>query len=143
MKSILFALLALFLFAVQNVILEQKLAKYTAETLLVYFYLIMLPLAFLLLAYARITNQTIEPPFGNAVLIVLGTGLILFLANFFYINAYTSGGNLLTITTIVILFPVFASVIKFAWVGGLPNLYQIGGYILAVAAVFLTIKGNL
>jgi len=142
MKPVLFACLAVLLYSSQNVILEQKLAKYHTVTILVYFYIVMLPVTLGWIAGLKITKQPFVAPSGIAILIALGVGLVYFFADFFFVGAYTSGGSVFSVTTIVIMLPVFASVIKYFWVGGLPNLYQIAGYILAFFAVFLVTKGS-
>lgn len=142
MKPIVFVFLAVILYAFQNVLLEQKLSKFTASGLLVYFYLCMLPLAFFTVGYLKITGQEISLPRGSFIALTLVGGIIYFLGDFFYLSAYTSGGSVFTVTTIMMLFPLMASVIKFFWVGGIPNFYQIVGYMFGVVAVIFVVKGS-
>lgn len=142
MKPIVFVFLAVILYAFQNVLLEQKLSKFTASGLLVYFYLCMLPLAFFAVGYLKITGQEISLPRGHFIALTLVGGIIYFLADFFYLSAYTSGGSVFTVTTIMMLFPLMASVVKFFWVGGVPNPCQIFGYIFGVLAVIFVVKGS-
>jgi len=142
MKPVIFACLALMFYAVQNVFLEQKLAKYSTFSILLYMYLVMLPLVLICLAALRIKKQPILTPSGIAIGITLGCGLLYFFADYFYVGAYTSGGSVLMVTTIVIMFPIFASIVKYFWTGGLPNFYQVAGYILAFFAVLLVAKGT-
>jgi drug/metabolite transporter (DMT)-like permease len=141
-KPIVFASAGMLFYALQNVIIEQKLAKYHVLSLLLYFYLAMLPLALAGLGYLKITHQPILAPTGNAILIALAVGAMFFVADLFYIGAYSAKGTLVTITTISILFPAVASIIKYVWVGGLPNRYQMIGYALAVLAVLCVTKGS-
>ena len=68
--------------------------------------------------------------------------VVFFFADYFYIGAYTSGGSLLAVTTLVVLFPAIAQLIKFAWVGGSPNYFHMFGYLLAAIAVVLIGKGS-
>jgi len=142
MKPILFVCIALFLYAAVNVVLEQKFSGYDTGTLLAYFYVVMFPLALSRFLYVRFTKPDTLLPSGNMILIALGIGIIYFLADYFYISAFTAGGNLLVITTVFIMLPVVASVMKYLWIRELPNLYYVGAYILAVGAVFLAVKGN-
>ncbi len=142
MKPVIYALLALVLYAFQNVFLEQKLSRYNTIALMVYFYVTLLPLALISLCYLKISGQDIVAPPGGTILTVVLVGSLYFFADYFYIGAYTSGGSVLTVTSIVIMFPVFASVIKHFWIGGFPNVFQILGYLLAVVSVLLISKGS-
>lgn len=142
MKPVLFAISAVFLYSLQSVIMEQKLAKYSPGALLVFFYFTMLPLALLQVGYLKFTDKELIIPSSNIVLLVFFVGVIYFIADFCYFSAYTSGGSLLTITTIVITFPVFASVIKYFCVKQPPNIYQVFGYFFAVIAILLVTKGS-
>ena len=141
MKPVLLACLAVILYAGQNVMMDMKLSKFSTISILVLGYLVMLPLSLIRIGSMRLTGEAIVFPNGIFLWLALLTGLIWFLADYAYVSAYTSGGSLLTITTIVTLFPVVASVAKFIWTGGLPNSYQIAGYILAATAVYLVGKG--
>ncbi len=143
MKPVMYACLAMVLYSLQNVILEQKLAKYTNASLLFYFYIVMLPLTLALILSLRVTKQPIIWPSGTAILIAIGVGAIYFFADYCFIGAYTNGGSLIMVMTIAMLFPVFASVIKYFWVGRLPNFYQIISYFFAAVSIILLIKGNL
>ena len=142
MKPILYACAAMILYAFQNVILEQKLAKYTTAPILFYFYLAMLPLAVILVIFLRASEQTLVWPSGIAIAITLGVGIVYFFADYCFISAYTSGGNVMTVMIMVMMFPVFASIVKYFWVGALPNHYQIASYLFAVVSVLLLAKGN-
>jgi hypothetical protein len=73
---------------------------------------------------------------------VIAVGALFFVADLFYVGAYTNGGSLLAITTLVVLFPAIAQLIKFTWVGGRMNYYYLVGYILAALAVILIGKGS-
>lgn len=141
-RPVVFAFLAMWLYALTNVILEVKLSKYTTMGLLLFWYFTLLPLALAGIGYMRLTGQTIVLPDRTDALIAIGVAAVFFFADYFYIGAYTSGGSLLAITTLVILFPVIAQFIKYLWVGGDVNLYHLFGYVLAAIAVFLIGKGS-
>ncbi len=49
----------------------------------------------------------------------------------------------MTITTIVVMFPIFASFFKFLVTRDLPNPWHIAGWVLAAVAVILVTKGEL
>ncbi len=141
-KSTVFATSALFLYAFGNVALEQKFSRYNTVSLMACFSGVTFLCALLGLLRMRIFGQKIVAPSGIVLVLALLLGLAYFFADYFYIGAYTDGGSLLTVSTIVVLFPVFASLIKYFWVGGLPNMYQVVGYLLAACAVVLVAKGG-
>lgn len=142
MKPILFVCISLFLYASVNVILEQKFSGYDTGTLMAYFYAVMFPLALFRFFYAKFTKPDAIFPSGKGILIALAIGAIYFCADYFYIGSFTIGGDLWVITTVFIMLPVVASIMKYLWVRELPNLYYVGAYLLAVGAVLLAVKGN-
>ena len=142
MRPVLFAFIGMMLYALQSVVLEQKLSRYSTAGVLLCFYLAMLPLTLVWLAQMKLAGQPIMVPSGKMFLLAAAVGAMYFFADGFYIGAYTSGGSVFVITTVAVLFPVLASVIRYVWVGGSPNVYQVIGYFLAVAAVFLVAKGS-
>lgn len=142
MKPVIMAVSALFLYSIQNVIMEQKLARYDAFGLLMYFYFAMLPMAILSLGYKKMTNQPILLPEGSMIIFVLLLGVVYFVADSCLVGAYTNGGSLIVVATIIAMFPVVASAMKYVWTGKLPNLYQSIGYVLALLAVIFVAKGS-
>lgn len=142
MKSVLYACAAMVLYAIQNVTIEQRLAKYSTVSILFYFYLVMFPMAAILVSYMKVSGQQLAWPSGNAITLVLGVGVAYFFADYCFVSAYTSGGSIMTVMILAMMFPVFASIIKYFWVGGLPNFYQIASYLVAVVSILLLIKGG-
>ncbi len=142
MKSVLYACAAMVLYAIQNVTIEQKLAKYSAVSILFYFYLVMLPMAVITVSYMKVSGQQLAWPSGSAITLVLGVGIAYFFADFFFVSAYTSGGSVMMVMTVAMMFPVFASIVKFFWTGTLPNFYHVASYLVAVVSILLLIKGN-
>ena len=143
MKPIWLALCALVMWALQNVFLDVKLSRFSEIAILLELYLVMLPLAFVGWLYMRGTHQTVVAPQGWMLVLVLLSGVMYFAADYCFISAYTSGGHLLAVSTIVVLFPIFSSIIRYLWVGGTPNRYHLAGYLLAGMAVLLLGKGEL
>jgi len=141
-RPVLYAFAAVCLYALQNVLLEVKLSKYSTMGLLVYWYFTLAPLAVAGLGYLYLTGQNLTLPSRADAPIVIAVGALFFVADLFYVGAYTSGGSLLAITTLVVLFPAIAQLIKFTWVGGRINYYHLVGYILAALAVILIGKGS-
>jgi hypothetical protein len=145
-KTIIYAFIAMWLYALQNVVLEVRLAKYSTIGLLVCWYFTLAPLGLAALAWLRYTGQPLTLPARADLGMVVAAGALFFVADLFYIGAYTgshaSGGGLLAITTMLVLFPAIAQIIKFAWVGGRMNWWHAAGYLLAAVAVLLISKGS-
>jgi hypothetical protein len=141
-RPVLYAFTAEWLYALQNVLLDVKLSKYSSMGLLVYWYFTLAPLALAGLGYLYLSRQMVVLPSRSDAPLVIAVGALFFVADLLYVSAYTSGGDLLAITTLVVLFPVFAQLIKFAWVGGEMNYHHLVGYVLAALAVILIGKGS-
>lgn len=141
-KPFVYAFLGMCLYAAQNVIIEVRLAKYTTMALLLYWYFTLLPLAVAGLAYMYLSGQTIAMPNRSDVVLIVAVGVMFFFADLFYIGAYTNGGDLLVVTTLGVLFPAVALLIKYLWVGGNVNYYHLSGYIFAAIAVILIGRGS-
>lgn len=141
-KTIIYAFIAMWLYALQNVLLEVRLAKYSTIGLLVCWYFTLAPLGLAALAYMRYTSQPLTLPARVDLPIVIAAGALFFIADLFYIGAYTGGGELLAITTMLVLFPAIAQIIKFVWLGGRMNWWHAAGYLLAAIAVLLISKGS-
>mgnify|MGYP001581267508 CR=1 FL=1 len=133
--------MAVVFYALQNVIMEMKFAKYSTVAILVIGYSVMLPLTLARISQMRFTGEAVVFPTGAILAIAFMTGILWFLGDYSYVSAYTTGGDLVTITTIIALFPVVASIIKFFFTGAVPNVYQIAGWLLAIIAVYLVGKG--
>jgi len=143
MNPIFLVCAGMMLFAIQNTIVEHNLSKYSVFTLSICIYSVILPLTLIIQFMAlKITGEQLAMPSGNALWIAFLAGAFLLSADLCYLGAYTNGGNIITITTIAIMLPVFASVIKAVVFHELPNMHQVIGYGFAVVAVFFTTKGN-
>ena len=143
MKPVLFACLAMVFYAFQNVLIEQKLSRYSTVAILVFFYASLFPAALAAFFALKASGQQVAVPSGAMMWATVGIGTLYFFGDYFYIGAYTRGGNLFTVATIVALFPALASVMKYLWTGVLPNRYHVIGYVFAFAAVAFVAKGNL
>lgn len=144
MRPILFAFVAMVLYAVANVVLEQKLARYNTLPLLACWYMVPAPILLSIVGYWKVTERPTGLPNGWMLVLAISMGVLYLAADSFFVGAYTQGGNLLSVTSMTVLFPAMAIAIKQVCVGGtLPNRYQVAGYILAALAVVLTTKGSL
>ncbi|MEK7585370.1 MAG: hypothetical protein AAB455_02575 [Patescibacteria group bacterium] len=142
MKPVIFVLLALCLYSFQNVLFEQKLTRLNTFSVLVYCYLVMLPFALVGLFFVKPVAGADVMPTGWTLATIAFVGACWFLADALYIGAYAAGGDMFTITSIMIMLPVGGTIIRYFWVGGLPNRYQMVGYFCAALAVLLIVKGK-
>lgn len=142
MKSVIYAFIGTCLYAITGVVIEQKLEKFNTISLVILFVLPMIPLALIWLGVQKVTHQEITFPTGTALLIVMVMGVAYFFADYFYLSAFTHGGSVLTISMIILIVPAVAAIIRYFWVGGLPNTYQIIGYVLIVTAMIFITKGS-
>jgi hypothetical protein len=129
-------------YAIANVLLDLKLSRFNNLTLMVCYAFIVFSVALVGRQVVGMTGTSVAFPTGEAFVAVVFLGLAFAVADYFYVGAYTNGGNILLVTTITVMFPVVASLIKFGLTRTLPNGWHIGGYIAAVGAILLVMKGN-
>ena len=142
MKSIVYACIAIMLYAIQNTIIDVKLKNNSTASLLLVFYIVLLPLAIGLFCYQKLSGQAVTIPQGNTLWIVVAVAVMFFVADFFYFGAYTSGGDVATITIILVLMPVVSALIKFLWVKDVPTPYHMIGFVFAAISVIFILIGN-
>jgi drug/metabolite transporter (DMT)-like permease len=141
-KSIVYAIIGIVLYAIQNVIIDVKLKQYSTISLLLGFYLALLPLAGLLFVYQKYFGDGVVVPSGDALKIVAVVAVMFFIADFFYLGAYTSGGNVVVVTILLVLMPIIGALLKFLWVKEVPTLYHIASFVFATLAVVFIAIGN-
>jgi hypothetical protein len=140
-KPMIFVCIAVVCYAIQNNVMEQKLATYNPAMIITVAYLAMLPLALARLGQLKLAGETLVLPQGAVLGFMLLAGVLWFFGDYLYASAFTSGGDLITITTIIVTYPVVAALVKFIWVRGLPNRYQVISYLFAAVAVYFAAKG--
>jgi len=143
MKPILFALIATAFYSVCNVLLELKFSKLNALTLMIVYASVIWISAVGMRHLVKTDDPSFSFPTGTMLALAIMLGLIYTIGDYFFISAYTSGGDVVTITCITILIPVVASLIKFGITKSVPNLWQVSGYVLAAGGVILVAKGSM
>jgi len=143
MKPILFALVATACYSVCNVLLELKFSKLNPLTLMIVYASVIWISAVSLRQLVKTNDPSFSFPAGTTLVLAIVLGLIYTAGDYFFVGAYTNGGDVVTITCITILIPVVASLLKFAITKHVPNFYQISGYALAAAGVLLVARGSL
>jgi drug/metabolite transporter (DMT)-like permease len=143
MKPIIFTLVATACYAVCNVLLELKFSKLNPLTLMIVYASVIWISAVGMRQLVKTNDPSFNFPAGTTLVLAIVLGLIYTAGDYFFVGAYTSGGDLVTITCITVLIPVVASLLKFGITKHLPNLWQVSGYILAAGAVALVAKGSL
>lgn len=142
MKPVIFAVLATLCYAAANLIMDQRFAKYNNLTVMVCYSLVIFLSASLLRQITKTNDPSFNFPQGSSLVWVVIMGLIFTAADYFYIGAYTNGGSLMTVTSIIVMFPVFAGVLKYLWTGDSPNGWQVGSCLVAIVAVLMAAKGS-
>src|SRR5262245_42266437 len=142
MKQVIYACFAVLFYALGNVITEQKLKAYTQFATMLYCYLPMIIMTVCALALIKSRGQTIEFPQGGALYAAGLIALVFFIADGFFFSAYTNNADAFTVSSIAVMFPAAASLMRFFWTGQLPNRYHLAAYVVAVIAVALSEKGN-
>lgn len=143
MKSIGYALFAMLLYAGQNVVLKEKLSKFNQAHVLSCIYAGMLPLALLAYWWTKQHGEKSKPLPPTLLTTALLVGAVYFIADCCYVTAYSTGANVMTVTTLVVLIPVVASFCQYFVKRELPNGWQIAGYCVAFVAILLVTKSNL
>jgi drug/metabolite transporter (DMT)-like permease len=142
MKQVIYACLAVLFYALGNVITEQKLKPYTQFATMLYCYVPMVAMTAGALGIMKFREQTIVFPNGKALYVSGLISIVFFIADGFYFSAYTNNADAFTVSSIAVMFPAAASLMRFAWTGQLPNRYHIAAYVVAIIAVALSEKGN-
>jgi drug/metabolite transporter (DMT)-like permease len=142
MKQVIYACLAVLFYALGNVITEQKLKPYTQFATMLYCYVPMVAMTAGALGIMKFREQTIVFPNGKALYVAGLIAIVFFIADGFYFSAYTNNADAFTVSSIAVMFPAAASLMRFAWTGQLPNRYHIAAYVVAIIAVALSEKGN-
>ena len=130
-------LVAVLCYAIQNVVIARKLSAVHPILLSGIIGTVVVLCDYLVYALRDRFGLVIATPTGKEVAVAAGVGLVLFVAEVSFLNAYFSGGSLAMVTTMVILIPVLASAIQFVLGGGLPHINEFLAYLLAAAAVLL------
>jgi drug/metabolite transporter (DMT)-like permease len=142
MKQVIYACIAVLFYALGNVITEQKLKPYTQFATMISCYLPMVVMTLAALAVMKSRGQMIVFPEGEGLYVAGLIGIVSFIADGFFFSAYTNNADAFTVSSIVVMFPAAASLMRFMWTGQLPNRYHIAAYLVAVIAVALSEKGN-
>lgn len=140
MKSVLLAIIALILCAVQNTIIERKLSQISPLVYMALSQSIIFTLSLSGLFFYHKLDPNIIMPQGNQYWFLAICGILIFFSGLCFFGAYHSGGSLIVVATILSLVPIVASLIKFAAGGGLPNGNQLLGWLFALIAVILISK---
>jgi len=141
-KPVAFSLLAMACYAVASVLFEHKFSKFNNLTLMCVYVVPILIVGIVGRTLTKTSDPSFDFPVGIDLILLIAVGFVLGMADYFYTGAFTNGGELLTITSIIVMFPAFSSLIKFVLTRDVPNAWQISGYILAVGAMILVAKGS-
>lgn len=140
---VLFVLTACLLYATQNVIISRQLAGISEWVMLACVHVISITLAWTIILTRHRTGMDLSLPEGMKPWLLLATiAAVNTSADYCFFRAYTAGGNMSTITILVVTLPVFATIINVATGGTLPNWRHITAWTLVAAAVWLVSNGK-
>jgi len=142
LKQIIYACVAVLLYALGNVITEQKLKPYTQFGIMIYCYVPMVIFTIGALSVMKARGQKVAYPHGEGLYVAGLIAIVFFVADSFFFSAYTNNADAFTVSSIVVMFPAAASLMKFMWTGQLPNRFHVAAYLVALVAVVLAEKGN-
>src|SRR5262245_7238669 len=142
MKQVIYPCIAVILYPLGNVITEPRLNPYTQFETMAFCYVPVLAMTCGALAFLKWQDRTISFPTGDALYVAGLIAIVFFLADTFFFSAYTNNADAFTVSSIALMFPAAASLMKYFWTGSVPNRYHIAAYAVAVVAVALAEKGN-
>lgn len=133
------ASLSILLYALQNVLLDHYLKRFTPTALLVVFYCTMLPMALLQLYVQQRSGAPILWPTADWRLFALAIigGFIFYWADWTFMRAYTLGADATTMATFLTLTPVVVVTIVALRYGIQPNWRMVAGYCIIVVGLWI------
>lgn len=144
MKSIVCALFAVVLYSFGGVLLEQKFSKYNVLTLMVCYLAIIWSISFFARLVFNDNSAQFAFPKGWDLFLIFVFGAMLFVADFLYVDALKTKGNIFVVMSILAMMPVCAIAIRYAFFEkGLPNIYHFAGFVAAFVSILFITKGAL
>jgi hypothetical protein len=141
-KATVFVIAAMLLYSAANVALDMKFSKLSSLTIMMVYSVPIFLVGFLGRIFMGAGDPALGLPTGTTLTLLILLGIVIAAADLFYVSAYTHGGSMLMITTVMMLFPAVALLMKFGLTQSLPNGMQLGGYALAAVGVYLIAKGT-
>ena len=145
MKPIIYAILGAIFYGLSTVIIEQKLSKIHSMVIIICYFPIVILFSIILWKIFQYTSPSPSlniPTDKTTWTSFLTLGIIVFCASFFFLGAFTSGGNAIVVSSLLILAQIAATIFRNFWIKEIPNPYQITGYLLAAIAIILISLGN-
>src|ERR1044072_2221165 len=115
MKQVIYAALAVILYAAGNVIIEQKVKSFTQFGISVFCYVPRVAMTAVALGVLKVRGQAIAFPSGDAAYVAGAIAIVFFVADTFFFSAYTNNADSFTVSSIVLMFPAAASAMKYFW----------------------------
>jgi drug/metabolite transporter (DMT)-like permease len=142
MKQVIYVSFAVILYALGNVMIEDRLRPFTQFGIMAFSYIPMVVMTFGALGVLKLQDKSVFFPNGAAFYVAGLIGIVFFGADTFFFSAYNNNADAFTVSSIVLMFPAATSLMKYFWSGSVPNRYHLAAYAVAVAAVVLAEKGN-
>ena len=140
--SVIYTLVAIFLYGLQSVLVEQKLSHCSTFGILIIIQAVLLLCTVLTVLFIKSSGEIIIYPSGKALWIAIICGLLYYIGNYFFFGAYTvAKGDVYNLAIVAGLYAVIVFSIKAISTGIYPNWYQLCGCVLATFSVWLVSKG--
>lgn len=136
----LYAIGAITLYAIANVIFERKLAKISPLASTTFLYVGLLLFSAPLLLMRDQLKLALTMPQTNQCWLLVVCGVLFFLADLSYFYAYKLGGTLEQVALASLLYPVIATIIKTVSGGTWPSRSDAASWVIAAVAVVVAVK---
>lgn len=141
MKTVAYALAALFLYAIANTIIEKKLGNISPLANTTCFYLGLLLVSAPLVIFRQQIGFTLVMPERSHIWLLALCGGLFFFADLAWFQAYhTKGGNLEQVTTAYLAFPLFIAFFNAISDGKLPTKSDIASWIIVGIGLIVSIR---
>jgi len=138
------------LYGLLHVILKSKFSHLNTLTLMSVYVPVVLVSVLVLRHLTKTDDPSFNVPQGTMLWLLMAVGFIFVAADYCFIGAYTHGGDVITVTGLALLTPVFALIIGFmasllipGMIFVMPNYWQFGSCLLAAGSIGFAVQGSL
>ena len=141
MKATLFALSALFIYAVANTIIEKKLSNVSPLANTTGLYIVLLIMSLPLIIFREPLGIKLTMPQGNEIWLLAVVAFLFFFADLAWFQAYhTEGARLEQITATFLAFPIMIAMMKGVSNGALPTRSDMLSWAIVAVGLIISIR---
>lgn len=135
MKAILFVMVAMSLFATENVLIERYFPKAHPIAILLFMYLPLAIVAGMVYFFGSSAGIVVPRPTDTEIWWIFVAAALFITADLCLFSSYNHGGTAILVTTSTILMPVFASVFRASMHWGYPNRHTYLAWLFGAATL--------